>query len=65
MTDEELKKLAEEYRQGLLQVDEVKEENEMLSTLDEDECARLLAKQLQDALDDAAKHPVNIQPNKK
>ena len=59
MTDEELKALAEEYQQGLKQVEEVKREyNEKFENLSEEEFKREFLKQLETVLEDAKNHPI-------
>ena len=59
MTEEELKKLAEEYNEGLKQVEEVKQEyNERFENLTEEEWEKEFEKQLNEVLEDAKKHPV-------
>ena len=59
MTDEELRKLAEEYQQGLKQVEEVKREyNERFENLSKEEFEIEFEKQLNEVLEDAKKHPV-------
>ena len=66
MTEEELKKLAEEYEQGLRQVEEVKKEyNERFENLSEEEFEKEFEKQLNEVLEDAKKHPVKIEKIKK
>lgn len=59
MTDEELRKIAEEYQHGLKQVEEVKREyNERFENLSEEEFEIEFEKQLNEVLEDAKKHPV-------
>lgn len=66
MTDEELKKLAEEYRQGLKEVEEVKQEyNEKFENLSEEEFSDEFSKQLDEVLADAKNHSVKIERVKK
>ena len=61
-TDEELKKLAEEYEHGLREVEEVKREyNERFENLSEEEFAEEFSKQLEEVLEDAKNHPVKIE----
>lgn len=58
MTDEELKKLAEEYQQGLKEVEQVKREyNERFENLSKEEFAKKFSKQLDDVLEDIKKRP--------
>ena len=58
MTEEELKKLAEEYQQGLDLVEQVKREyNEKFENLTEEEFEKEFEKQLNDILEDIKKHP--------
>ncbi len=58
MTDEELKKLAEEYQQGLKEVEQVKREyNERFENLSKEEFAKEFSKQLDDVLEDIKKRP--------
>ena len=62
MTDEDLKKLAEEYQQGLKQVEEIKKEyNERFENLSEEEFEKEFENQLNEVLEDAKKHPVKIE----
>ena len=57
MTKDELKKLAEEYNQGLQEVEEVKQEyNEKFENLSETEFFDEYSKQLDEVLEDAKKH---------
>ena len=66
MTDEELKRIAEEYQQGLKQVEQVKKEyNERFENLSEEQFNDEFLKQLNEVLEDAKKHPVNIKLIKK
>ena len=66
MTDEELKKIAEEYQQGLKQVEETKREyNERFENLTEEEFEIEFENQLNEVLEDAKKHPVKIERIKK
>ena len=66
MTDEELNKLAEEYRQGLSGVEEVKKEyNAKFENLSEEEFDREFSKQLDAVLEDAKNHPVKTKQIKK
>ena len=59
MTDEELKKLAEEYQQGLKEVEQVKREyNERFENLSKEEFAKKFSKQLDDVLEDIKKTPI-------
>jgi len=62
MTDEEFKKIAEEYEQGLREVEQVKKEyNERFENLSEEEFEKEFSKQLDEVLEDAKKHPVKIE----
>jgi 2-oxoglutarate dehydrogenase complex dehydrogenase (E1) component-like enzyme len=66
MTEEELKKLAEEYQQGLREVEQVKREyNEKFENLSEEEFEKEFSNQLDEILEDAKKHPVKIERIKK
>lgn len=66
MTDEELKKLAEEYKRGLLQVEQVKNEyNEKYENLSEEEFAEQFSRQLDEVLADAKSHPIKTEKVKK
>lgn len=66
MTDEELKKLAEEYQEGLRQVEEVQDEwNSRFEGLNEEEFEKELEKQLQEMLEDAKNDPIKIETIKK
>ena len=53
MNDEELKKLAEEYQQGLREVEQVKKEyNKKFENLSEEEFSEKFLKQLNEVLED-------------
>lgn len=59
MTDEEFKKIVEEYQHGLETVEQVKKEyNERFENLSEEEFYIEFSKQLDEVLEDVKKHPV-------
>ena len=61
MNEEELKKLSEELRNGLQEIEETRREmNEKFKNLTEEEFAIEFEKQLDEVLADAEKHPVRI-----
>ena len=63
MTDEELKKLAQEYNEGLKQVEEVKAEyNKKFENLNEEEFKKAFLKQLEEVASSAQNHNVKIKP---
>lgn len=66
MTEDELKKLAEEYKQGLQEVEEVKQKyNEKFENLSETEFYEEYSKQLDEVLEDAKKNPIKVEKIKK
>jgi len=66
MTEEELKKLAEEYQHGLERVERVRQECSVrFEGLTQKEFEIELKKQLEEMLEDAKKDPINIKPVKK
>lgn len=59
MTEEELKKLAQEYQQGLDEVEEARREySERFENLNEEEFKEEFEKCLNEILEDVKKHPI-------
>ena len=66
MTEEEFKKLVQEYQEGLKQVEEAKREHsEKYENLSEEEFKKAFEKELEEILEDVRKHPVKTKFVKK
>lgn len=66
MTDEELKKLAEEYQNGLDEIEEIRQEQaRRFEGLTQEEFEKELEKQLEEMLEDVRKHPIKRKVVKK